>query len=190
MMLLWQLFLSFLKIGALSFGGGYAVLPLIEEEIVQNQQWLTSLEYTDLLTISQMTPGPIGINSASFVGTKLAGIPGSIVATLGCITPSIIIVSALAWLYFRYKERGLIQGILSGLRPAVVGLIGSAGLSIITLALWGNVVPILISNIDYVALIIMAVSFLLLRLRLIKPIGAIALCGVAGIAIYLIGTYI
>jgi len=188
-MLLWQLFLSFLKIGAFSFGGGYAVLPLIEEEIVHNQQWLTSLEYSDLLTISQMTPGPISINGASFVGTKLAGIPGSIVATLGCITPSIIIVSFLAWLYFKYKERGLIQGVLSGLRPAVVGLIGSAGLSIIIMALWGGAIPILMGNIDYVALAIMATSFLLLRLKLIKPIGAIALCGVAGIAIYLISAY-
>ena len=189
-MLLLQLFLTFMKIGALSFGGGYAALPLIEEEIVHNQQWLTSIEYTDLLTISQMTPGPISINGASFVGTKLAGIPGSIVATLGCVTPSIIIVSFLAWLYFKYKENGLIQGILSGLRPAVVGLIGSAGLSVIMLALWGNAAPILLSNIDYIALIIMAAAFLLLRLKFLKPIGVIALSGAAGIAIYLAGANI
>ena len=113
-MLYLQLFLSFVKIGMLSFGGGYAVLPLIQEEIVRNQHWLTASEYLDVLTISQMTPGPIAINAASFVGTKMAGIPGSILATAGCVTPSAIIISFLAWFYFKYRDQGLIQGIMSG----------------------------------------------------------------------------
>ena len=86
-----QLFLSFLKVGAFSFGGGYAALPLIQDEIVTNHQWLSQQEFTDLITISQMTPGPIAINSATFVGNQIAGIPGGIVATLGSVFPSIIL---------------------------------------------------------------------------------------------------
>ena len=83
-----QLFWSFFQVGALSFGGGYAALPLIQEQVVEQNNWLSSTEYIDILTISQMTPGPIALNASTFVGTKVAGIPGSLIATLGCITPS------------------------------------------------------------------------------------------------------
>ncbi|HHV42804.1 MAG TPA: chromate transporter [Clostridiaceae bacterium] len=185
-MLLVQLFLSFVKIGLLSFGGGYAALPLIQEEIVNNHHWLTSTEYTDVLTISQMTPGPIAINAASFVGTKLAGVPGSIIATLGCVAPSVIIVSFLAWFYFRYRKQGLIQGILGGLRPAVVALIASSGYSIILLALWGQNGWVLQTGLDLLALLILVVAFMLLRAKLIKPISAIVLSGLAGVAAHLL----
>ena len=93
-----QLFLSFLQIGAFSFGGGYAAMPLIQSQIVNLHHWLDFKEFTDLITISQMTPGPIAINSATFVGTKIAGIPGAIAATLGCILPSCILVTIIAYL--------------------------------------------------------------------------------------------
>ena len=92
-----QLFLSFLQIGAFSFGGGYAAMPLIQSQIVNLHHWLDFKEFTDLITISQMTPGPIAINSATFVGTKIAGIPGAIAATLGCILPSCILVTSIAY---------------------------------------------------------------------------------------------
>ena len=82
-----QLFLSFLQIGLFSFGGGYAAIPLIQGQIVDQHGWLSMAEFTDLITISQMTPGPIAINSATFVGIKIAGLPGAAVATLGCILP-------------------------------------------------------------------------------------------------------
>ena len=91
-----QLFLSFLQIGLFSFGGGYAAMPLIQGQIVDAHGWLTMSEFTDLITISQMTPGPIAVNSATFVGINIAGIPGAIVATIGCILPSCIIVTLLA----------------------------------------------------------------------------------------------
>lgn len=187
-MLYLQLFLSFVKIGMLSFGGGYAVLPLIQEEIVRNQHWLTASEYLDVLTISQMTPGPIAINAASFVGTKMAGIPGSILATAGCVTPSAIIISFLAWFYFKYRDQELIQGIMSGLRPAVVALIAVAGYSLIITALWGGQADLLLSNLDRQALAILAGSFILLRTKLIKPIAAILLSGAAGVLIHFIGS--
>ena len=87
-MIYWQLFLSFLQIGMFSFGGGYAALPLIQEQVVTQHGWLSRSEFTDLITISQMTPGPIAVNSATFVGIRLAGFLGALAATFGCILPS------------------------------------------------------------------------------------------------------
>ena len=95
-------------------------------------------EFTDLITISQMTPGPIAINSATFVGIKIAGMPGALVATLGCILPSCIIVTIIAYLYMRYRNLDTLQGILGMLRPAVVALIASAGISILITAFFGD----------------------------------------------------
>jgi chromate transport protein ChrA len=97
-----DIFLSFCQIGLLSFGGGYAALPLIEAQVLEKHNWLTLEEFADLLTISQMTPGPIAINAATFVGTKVAGLGGAIVATIGSVTPSFIIVLILSYLYFKY----------------------------------------------------------------------------------------
>ena len=96
-----KLFLSFLQIGLFSFGGGYAAMPLIQEQVVSQHDWLTMTEFTDLITISQMTPGPIAINAATFVGSKIAGVPGSVAATCGCILPSWIIVTLSAWFDLR-----------------------------------------------------------------------------------------
>ena len=115
-----QLFWSFLQIGLFSFGGGYAAMPLIQGQVVSSHGWLTMSEFTDLITISQMTPGPIAVNSATFVGLKIAGIPGAVVATVGCILPSCIIVTILAKLYLRYRSMDMLQGVLHSLRPAVV----------------------------------------------------------------------
>ena len=103
-MILLELFLSFLQIGAFSFGGGYAAMPLIQGQVVTLHQWLSMEEFTDLITISQMTPGPIAVNSATFVGIKIAGIPGAVVATFGCILPSCVIVTLLAKLYLKYRN--------------------------------------------------------------------------------------
>ena len=106
MMLLYlQLYWSFFKIGLFSIGGGYASLPLIEKEIVEAHHWISMEMFTDIITISQMTPGPIAINSSTFVGIQIGGIPGAVVATLGCVTPSLIIVLFLAHIYVKYKDR-------------------------------------------------------------------------------------
>ena len=112
-----QLFLSFFQISLFSFGGGYAALPLIQGQVVNVHHWLSMTEFTDLITISQMTPGPIAINAATFVGMKLTGMPGAVVATLGYITPSCIIVTIIAKLYLKYREMDMLQGILGGIRP-------------------------------------------------------------------------
>ena len=130
-----RLFLSFLQIGAFSFGGGYAALPLIRHQVVEANGWLQLSEFTDLITIAQMTPGPIAVNSATFVGLKVAGIPGAVICTLGCVLPSCILVSLIAKLYLKYRSMDLLQGVLKGLRPAVVALIASAGVDIMVSAL-------------------------------------------------------
>ena len=116
-----QLFFSFLQIGLFSFGGGYAAMPLIQGQVVTQHGWLGMTEFTDLVTISQMTPGPIAINSATFVGIKIAGIPGALAATLGCILPSCIIVTLIAKLYLKYRNMTVLQSILGSLdRKSVV----------------------------------------------------------------------
>ena len=119
-MIYFQLFLSFLQIGAFSFGGGYAAMPLIQNQVVTLHGWLNPAEFTDLVTISQMTPGPIAINAATFVGTRIAGTPGALAATIGCVLPSCILVTLLAKIYLKYRNLSLIQGVLKSLRPAVV----------------------------------------------------------------------
>ena len=105
-----QLFLSFLQVGMFSFGGGYAALPLIQGQVVKTHSWLSMSEFTDLITISQMTPGPIAVNSATFVGEKIAGIPGALCATAGYILPSCIIVTVIAKIYLKMAEYGVISG--------------------------------------------------------------------------------
>ena len=111
-----QLFLSFLQIGALSFGGGYAAMPLIQEQIVTRHGWLSMGEFTDLVTIAEMTPGPIAINAATFVGTRVAGIPGAMAATVGCILPACILVTLIARLYLKYRDLAVLQGVLGSLQ--------------------------------------------------------------------------
>lgn len=110
-MIYWELFLSFLQVGLFSFGGGYAAMPLIRGQVVTVHHWLSMSEFTDLITISQMTPGPIAVNSATFVGTKIAGTLGALVATFGCILPSCIIVTVIARLYLKYRNMAALQGI-------------------------------------------------------------------------------
>ena len=133
-----QLFLSFIQIGALSFGGGYAAMPLIQNQVVDIHHWLTVSEFNDLVTISQMTPGPIAVNSATFVGEKLGGIPGAVVATLGCIFPSLIIVTIIAYFYTKYRHLESLQSVLNILRPAVVAMIASSGFSILLTVFFGE----------------------------------------------------
>ena len=133
-----KLFWSFFQIGLFSIGGGYAALPLIQEQIVDTHGWLSATEFMDLITIAEMTPGPIAVNSATFVGTRIAGVGGALVSTLGVVLPSLIIIFTVAYLYYRFQNVKQIQGVLSGLRPAVVSLSASAGLSILILAFWGE----------------------------------------------------
>jgi len=138
MELLWTLFISFIQVGLFSVGGGYAAIPLIQEQVVENHNLLTMAEFTDLITIAEMTPGPISINSATFVGQRVYGTLGAVICTLGCILPSFIICLTLAYFYYKYRNFSGVQTVLEALRPAVVALIASAGVSILVLALFNT----------------------------------------------------
>ena len=176
-----QLFWSFLQIGLFSFGGGYAALPLIQGQIVDRHGWLAMAEFTDLITISQMTPGPIAINAATFVGIKIAGLAGAAAATLGCVLPSCVIATVLARLYLKYRTMSLLQGVLGSLRPAVVAMIASAGVSILITAFWGEAV-IAFAATNWVMAALFALSvFLLLKCKL-DPILVMVLAGVLKLA--------
>ena len=133
-----QLLWSFFQIGLFSIGGGYAAMPLIQNQVVDLHPWLTMSQFADIMAIAEMTPGPIAINSATFVGIQVAGIPGALVATAGCVLPSCIIVMTLAYIYYRFRGLKMVQGVLAGLRPAVVAMIVSAGVSLMTMAFYGE----------------------------------------------------
>ena len=187
-----QLFLSFLQIGAFSFGGGYAAMPLIQNQVGQLHPWLTQSEFTDLITISQMTPGPIAVNSATFVGTRIAGMPGALAATAGCVLPSCILVTLLAKIYLKYRNLSLLQGVLKSLRPAVIAMIAAAGVSILVNAFWGETMASLtttelLPNISIQAVGIFIGSLILLVRFKINPIHVMLLSGVAEVVLQVIG---
>ena len=180
-----QLFWSFFQIGMFSFGGGYAAMPLIQNQVVNVNGWLTMGEFADVITISQMTPGPIGINAATFVGIRIGGIPGAIVATIGCVLPSCLIVLSLAYIYYKYRGLDMVKGVLNGLRPAVIAMIGSAGLALTMLAFWnGEAIKISGDGIDYVAVAIFIIAFIILRKRKVNPIQIMLGAGLVGLCIY------
>ena len=133
-MLLLKLFFAFIQVGMFSVGGGYAAIPLIQEQIVNIYGLMTLEEFSDLITVAEMTPGPISINSATFVGMRLAGIPGVLLCSIGCIIPSFCICLTLAHFYYKYRTVSGVQVVLGSLRPAVVALIGSAGVSAVPMA--------------------------------------------------------
>lgn len=180
-----QLFLSFLQIGAFSFGGGYAAMPLIQEQVVIQHSWLTMSSFSNLVTIAEMTPGPIAVNAATFVGTQIAGIPGAIVATLGCILPSCIFVTGLAYIYTKYRNLSVLQGTLASLRPAVVAMIAKAGVSILVSAFFINgVVSFAPENISFRMVVYFAAALVMLRKFKMTPILVMVLCGLFETAAY------
>lgn len=177
-----KLFWSFLQVGMFSIGGGYAAMPLIQSQVVKGHGWLTMSEFTDLITIAEMTPGPIAVNSATFVGIRIAGIPGALAATFGCILPSCVIVSLLAFVYYRYKQVSALQSVLGSLRPAVVALIAAAGLSILQMVAFGGkeIGP---ANVQWVECGIFLAAFLVLRIWKKNPILVMLCCGAVELAV-------
>jgi len=180
-----ELFWSFVQIGALSFGGGYAALRLIEHHAVGVHGWLTMAEYTDLISICSMAPGSVAVNAATFLGTRVAGLPGALVATFGCVLPSSLITLALAKLYYKYRSLSLVNGALAGLRPAVTALIAAAGLSILTLALWNGAAPSLDpERVDWIAAGLFGAGLFALRRWKLNPILILAAAGAIGLGLY------
>ena len=157
-------------------------MPLIQARVIEAHHWLNMSEFVDIFTISQMTPGPIGINAATFVGMKVAGIGGAIAATFGFVVPSLIIGIILAKLFFKYGDIGPVKGILNGLRPAVVALICVAGLSFILLALWNTeTMPSDFMAIDWSGVLILGLSLVAIQwkmgvIRVLLASGVLGLC--------------
>ena len=180
-MIFWELFVSYLKIGFFGFGGGYAMLSLIQNEVVVQHAWMTNAEFADIVAVSQITPGPIAINSATFVGLQLGGMPGALVATAGCVLPSCIIVTIIAYLYMRYRNLDTLQGILGMLRPAVVALIASAGISILITAFFRDS-GIKLSSCNPKAVVIFAGCLILLRKR-VNPVLVMVLAGIVNVGL-------
>lgn len=180
-----ELLWSFFQIGLFSIGGGYAAMPLIQNQVVNIHPWLTMTQFADIMTIAEMTPGPIAINSATFVGIQVAGLPGAIVATAGCVFPSCVIVMSLAYIYYRFRGLNMVQGILAGLRPAVIAMIASAGISLLIMAVYGQrVLPEDLMSFDAIAVMIFLIGIIALRVWKPNPLWIMAGSGVLGVILY------
>ena len=160
-------------------------MPLIQNQVVDVHPWLTMTQFADIMAIAEMTPGPIAINSATFVGIQVAGLPGAIIATIGCVFPSCVIVMALACIYYRFRGLNVVQGVLNGLRPAVIAMIASAGISLLILAIYGQrELPTDLISLDMIALILFVISIIVLRKWKPNPIWVMTGSGLAGIILY------
>ncbi len=168
-----KLFISFFKIGAFSFGGGYAMLPLIEKEVIQIHKWMTNSEFIDILAISEMTPGPIAINSATFLGYKVAGLLGSATATIAVVLPSFIVMSLIFHFIVKFKNTPYVDWIFDGIRPIVLGLIGAAAVTVARGAF-----------VDIKAVLIGVLLFYLVTFKKLNAILAIILAGFIGVILY------
>ena len=182
-MLYLQLFYTFFKIGLFGFGGGYAMLSMIQGEVVTRYGWLTSQEFTDIVAISQMTPGPIGINSATYVGfTATGSVWGSIIATLAVVLPSFILMLAISKFFLKYQKHPVVEAVFSGLRPAVVGVLASAALVLMNAENFSSPKEDMYSFI--ISCLIFLVAFIGTRKYKINPILMIVACGIAGLILY------
>ena len=168
-----KLFLAFFKIGLFSFGGGYAMLPFMQKEVIEVHNWLTTTEFLDMLAIAQITPGPVAINTATFVGYQLEGILGSIITTTAVVLPSFIIIILISLFFNKFKKSVTVERIFKGLRPIILALIAAAAVDI------GRGVFI-----DYKSVIISIIIFYLMVFRKQGSILMIILAGVLGVLFY------
>lgn len=168
-----RLFLTFFKIGLFSFGGGYAMLPLIKQEVVDVNGWMTAESFTNIIGISQVTPGPLAINTATYVGYKTSGILGAVSATLGVALPSVIIIFIIATLLMKHKENKYAEGMLKYIRLCAVGLIAAAAIM-----LKGDVIANMRSFLIFIAAFILSYRFR------IDPIILAILSGIAGFILF------
>lgn len=186
-----SLFITFFKIGIFGFGGGYAMLSLIQNEVVEKHSWISASEFTDIVAISQMTPGPIGINSATYVGYAAVvgtglppymGIMGAIVATTAIVLPAFLLMLTISRFLIRHKNNSIVDSIFHTLRPAVVGLLAAATLMLITPENFGT--P-MCKNLQFItSVILFAITFIAVKFYKINPILMILISGILGGIIY------
>ena len=185
------LFLTFLKIGAFTFGGGYAMIPLIQREIVEKHKWASDDDLLAIVAIAESTPGPLGVNMATYVGFTTAGIPGGVIATLGLVAPALIIVLIVARFLQKFRQSKVVDGVFYGLRAASVALITAAMLQVARIALttltWEVKVPE-VGIFYWPAILLAAVIFVVSRytkLKKLHPICFIAFAALVGIVLKL-----
>ena len=178
-----ELFWTFFIIGMFTIGGGYAMLSLIQSQVVTEHGWITDTMFTDIVAISQMTPGPIGINSATYIGYEVLAntgasefmcVLGSFTATFAVVLPSFIIVLAICKVYDKFKEHYLFKGVMTGLKPAVLGLVGTAALGLATPE----------NFIDWKSYVLCIAAFIAIFLKKIGPFTALGLGALAGLLLY------
>ena len=179
--MLLKIFLSFIKIGSLAFGGAYAAIPLVEKEVVTIQGWMSYDEFSNLLAIDELTPGPIIVNAASFIGMKVAGVPGAIIATLGSILPALVIALALIIIYKKYNKLTWLQSIIGSLKCMAFALILKTFIKIAVNSLFGS--NISIGNFDIFALIMIVISFYLINKKQLSPVLVMLGCGLINVLI-------
>ena len=182
-MIYFELFWTFFVIGMFTIGGGYAMLSLIQNQVVTEHGWINDTTFTDIVAISQMTPGPIGINSATYIGyevlastgaSEIMCVLGSFTATFAVVLPSFIIVLAICKAYDRFKDHYLFKGVMTGLKPAVLGLVGTAALGLATPE----------NFIDWKSFVLCIAAFIGILLKKIGPFTALGLGAVAGLLLY------
>lgn len=184
-MIILKLIQVFLLLGAFSFGGGLGSMELIRSRVVDQQMWLTNAEFTDIISISEMTPGPLGINIASFVGTRVAGVPGTIAATLSYVAPAVVIVILMAKVYFKYRDLGIVKAILNSLHPAVAAMVISAALRLCANAWWGGgIADFRFEDLNHIGIGLSFVMLVLLQKKKLGPVQAILFSGVIGAILY------
>ena len=175
-----ELFLTFLKIGAFTFGGGYAMFPLIQEEVIKNG-WITEKMLIDFVAVSESTPGPFAVNISTYIGSEMGGLFGAFCATLGVVLPSFVIILVVAKFFMKFKENKFIKGIMNGLKPCVVGLIGSALISMAIAVFAPNGIENIVLNIEMLISLCVFLISLILVSKKIHPIVVICLSAIIGI---------
>lgn len=183
--MLLNIFFAFVKIGALAFGGAYAAIPLVEQQVVDVLGWMSYDEFSNLLAIDEMTPGPIIVNAASFIGMKMGGIPGAIVATLGSIVPAAIIAFILITIYNRYNKLSWLKSVMQSLKCMAIALIFVTFLNIAMNSLFKNAL-ISVGGFNIIGLVLIVIAFYLINKKKMAPIVVMLGCGVINVIISLI----
>ncbi len=184
--LLLRIFIAFVRVGAVAFGGAYAAIPLVEQEVVTNAGFMTYSEFVDLLALDEITPGPILINSATFVGMKLAGIPGAVAATLGCILVPCIVAITLLFLFRKYKDTTLVQSIVLTLKCMALALIVSTMIKLGTNAIVPDGSAADVMHASYVTTV-MCAAFYLMHWKKLGPLPVMLGCGALNVVVYMLG---
>lgn len=180
-MIYWELFITFFKIGLFTFGGGYAMLPLIQEEVLAHS-WIPMEDLINFIAVSESTPGPFAINMATYVGTQMGGLLGGVCSTLGVVMPSFIIILIVAKIFEQFKKNKFVKGAMSGLKPAAVGLIASAVVSMALIVFIPNGFSVVIfTSVEFYISLALFIVMSVLAFRKVHPILIIVISAVVGI---------